>query len=76
MEDVRLRATRGVHLQGSFRMGFTRNSAILVLEGILLWCQCAGKCLFVMMRVIQWSLVGMIETIFEQSSYKITKWRR
>ena len=30
-----------------------------------------------MMRAIQWSPVGMIETILvEQSSYKITRWSR
>ena len=36
--------------------------AFQVLEGFLFCCQSAGTGLFVMMRVIQWSLVGMIET--------------
>ena len=65
--------TRRVHLQGGFRIGvykkssFWHKNAIQVLEGLWLCCQSAGTCLFVMMRAIHWSLVGMIEATFLNS---------
>ena len=43
------------------------KNAIQVLQGLLLCFQSVGTCLFVMMRAIQWSLVGMIENIFLKS---------
>ena len=56
---------------------FWHKNAIQVLQGLLLCCQSVGTCLLVMMRAMQWSLVGMFENMFfEQSSYKITRWCR